>query len=66
MQCSFIVHKCHCALPLFFPLPINTRAVSPHFPQATRRVHIMPVEAVQERVDAVESVGSVQLPPAAG
>lgn len=39
--------------------PINAQAVAPGFPQATRSVG-------QERVDAVESVGSVQQPPAAG
>ena len=53
--------------PLCISLPINARAVAPGFPQAIRRVHVMPVKAQrQERVDAVESVGSVQLPPAAG
>lgn len=47
--------------------PINAQAVPPGFPQATRRVYIVSIGAVeQERVDAVESVGSVQQPPAAG
>lgn len=48
-------------------LPINARAVPPGFPQATRGVYVVSITAVgQERVDAVESVGSVQMPPAAG
>lgn len=45
-------------------LPVDARAVPPGFPQAAGGVYVVPVR--QERVDAVESVGSVQMPPAAG
>ena len=45
-------------------LPVHARAVAPGFPQAAGRVHI--VSVAQQRVDAVESVGPVQVPPAAG
>lgn len=52
---------------LHIPLPINARTVPPGFPQAARGVHIVSIAAVgQERVDAMEGIGSVQMPPAAG
>lgn len=48
-------------------LPINARTVAPGFPQAIGRVHVVGIDVVgEERVEAVESVGPVQLPPAAG
>ena len=57
----------HEAAPLLIFLPINARAVPPGFPQATGRVYIVSIAAVgQQRVEAVESVGPVQMPPAAG
>lgn len=47
-------------------LPIDAGAVPPGFPQATRGVYVVSIAAVgHERVDAVESVSPVQMPPAA-
>lgn len=55
------------SLSLQVSLPVDTRAVPPGLPQAAGGVHIVAIAAVgQERVDAVESVGPVQMPPAAG
>lgn len=52
-------------------LPVDARAVAPGFPHAARGVSMMMMmmapEAVgQQRVEAVEGVGPVQVPPAAG
>lgn len=47
-------------------LPINARAVPPGFPQAAWGVQVESIrDEGQERVDAVESVGPVQVPPPA-
>lgn len=70
---TFSLHTCPCKpikqhlSSLLIFLPINARAVPPGFPQATGRVYIVSIAAVgQQRVEAVESVGPVQMPPAAG
>lgn len=53
------------------PLPINARAVAPGFPETTAGVCVLSTTtttaaAIGQQVDAVESVGPVQVLPAAG